>query len=131
MFRRIALLAGAVFAALAISIAPAHADGGVSTTNGAGSVWFEDYGEHVTVNDWRADGHGVKAWIYELRRGPGGQDHYYFFDSVYNGKGYHAGPAYKNLADIDEGTWVQLRVCLVDGSSDKTPSKCKVDYTRA
>lgn len=130
MFRRIAVLLGAVFAVLAISMTPAHADGGTETTNGAGSVWFESYGEHVTVNDWRADGHGVKAWIYELRRGQGGQDTYHLVDSVYNGKGYHAGPQHANLS-ITDGHSVKLKVCLVDGSHDTSPSKCDTSYTTA
>lgn len=111
--RRIALLSGAAFAALAMAItaAPvAHADGGTSTTNGNGSAWFESYGDHLTVNDWAPDGHGVRARIYPYDSGRPGEP----VRDAYNGKGYHASALHKNY-NLPEDRKYTLEVCLVDG----------------
>ena len=121
MIRRISLLAAAAAAALTMammSTAPAaHADGGAETRNGgAGSAWFTDYGDHLTVNDWAADGHGVRAWIYESSDGT-------LVRSAYNGKGFEAGPVHKNY-NLPENHKYELWVCLVDGQDDEIGFDC-------
>jgi len=118
-----AVLAGAVFAVLAISIAPANATGGVYTTNGHGSVWFDSYGEHFTVNDWSADGDGVRGYLQELRRGPGGQDNYYPEKTLSNTNGLDGAATHSNR-DIPEGRAVRYRVCLIDSAHDTSPHHC-------
>lgn len=123
MFRRIALLAGAVFAMLAISMTPAHATGGAYTSNGHGSVYFDSYGEHLTVNDWNADGDGVRGYLEELRRGPGGQDHYYKEKTLNNTNGLKGAATHSNR-NIPNGTTVRYRACLIDSAHDKTPHHC-------
>lgn len=123
MFRRGALVAGGVLAALAITVPPAHASGGAYTTNHHGSVWFESYGEIFTVNDWNADGDGVRGQIEELRQGQGGQERYYPVATVYNGEGFH-GPAVTKNLELPEGHHVRYKVCLMDSKNDTTPHHC-------
>lgn len=127
MFRRIALLAGASIAALAISIAPAHADGGADTKGANdGTVWFESYGEHFYVNDWSPDGHAV---VGEMNyRGYSENGHLVWKTvkntPVYNFKGYYADGVEANLS-ISEGAYLRYRACLVDpddGSHDRCGS---------
>ncbi|WP_433789564.1 hypothetical protein [Actinoplanes sp. CA-252034] len=75
--RRIAtgVLATATTVAVAVTaggVTPAFAgwSGGIGTiggrwyADGAGSFWWDDYGEHLTINDNKADGAGVAVRIY-------------------------------------------------------------------
>ncbi|SDT44680.1 hypothetical protein SAMN04489812_5895 [Microlunatus soli] len=74
MMRRIVMLAIAAAAALTMTTTPAQADGGADTAGkNAGTVWFQSYGEHFTVNDWTADGKGVRGVIevFSRTRRPG------------------------------------------------------------
>lgn len=125
MFRRIALLAIAALAALTVTATPAHADGGADTTgDNDGTVWFQSYGEHFTVNDWSADGHGVRGRIEVFGRDPEtGQRAWLAYDTVYNGNGLDGAAEHRNYS-ITDSTPVRFDVCLVDGSDDTTGERC-------
>ena len=116
MLRRIACVTGAAIASLALLGVPtAQADDGVETTDGAGSAWFQSYGEHLTVNDWAADGHGVRVRIQEITEDNA------IVDISYNTDGYDAPAKHFNLS-LPDGMLYDMEVCLVD--RDMMPKKC-------
>jgi hypothetical protein len=100
------------------------------TTDGCGVVSFIDYGagesggdndDYLVIRDYCADGHGVIAYVW--------------VENVYLGSKYNcnglAGAAViwdpcKARGDVAEGERASISVCLVDGASDPTPSKCGV-----
>ena len=99
---------GATFAG--VSAPAAHADGGATTTDGHGSAWFQSYGDKLWVHDWSPDGHGVHAYIWNSSETKVVRD-------LYNGKGFHAKPAYANY-NLPEHHKYKLEVCIVDGKYD-------------
>lgn len=125
MIRRIAMLATAAAAALSMTMTPAHADGGADTAGkNAGTVWFQSYGEHFTVNDWTADGHGVLGVIEVFTRNPEtGYREWMELDTVFNGNGLHGAAEHRNY-DLNENQPVRYMVCLVDSKNDSTPERC-------
>ncbi|MFI0241182.1 hypothetical protein [Streptomyces sp. NPDC016845] len=116
--KRIQLAASGLAAAATLLIAasaPALAgtSNNVSNSNGASIAWFWEQGDKLQSSDQSRDGHGsVAQWRY----GSGSTVH-----SYYNGGGYGATKTW-NL-DFAEGTSLQIRSCLSDGSSG-TPYSC-------
>lgn len=100
----------------------------VQTTDGGGVVDFIDYGpgapgggnndDYAKVVDIRADGHGVRAyaWVDGVYKG-----------SKYNGKGYYSEVFWDPFGNVKANQDVGLKVCLVDGPNDTTPSHCAHD----
>jgi hypothetical protein len=95
----------------------------------AGAAEFIDYGpgvpgngesndDYVHVWDNRADGHGVKAyaWI-------DGQ----YLGSKYNGNGDDTKVIWDPFGNVTAWQDIGLKVCLVDGTNDPTPSYCGWD----
>lgn len=113
-----ALTAGSASAAV-------NDDFSATTTDGCGVADFDDNGtwpdgstndDFVVVNDYCPDGHGViaYAWLNGAYKG-----------SKYNGLGYSGPPVYWDpFGNVHAGDFVELEVCLVDGSGDPTPAKC-------
>ena len=138
MLTRIMMLAPALtLGAVVMAAAPAAAtvDDGftVYTTDGCGAVDFVDYGpgapgggnndDYAVVHDYCGDGHGVKAWAWINGVYLGGK---------YNGSGLAGAPVvwdpFKAYGNVIAGDRVGLKVCLVDGDGDTTPSRC-VSFT--
>jgi hypothetical protein len=121
----------AVAAVLGIGASPATAatndSFAFSTVGlGCGHVAFVDYGEgapgggnnddYVVISDECSDGHGVKAyaWLNGV-----------YLGSRYNGNGkFGADVVWDPFGNVVGGQSVGLKLCLVDGSSDPTPSAC-------
>ncbi len=100
-----------------------------STTDGCGVANFIDYGpgapgggnndDYVVIHDYCADGHGVMAYV-EV------DDSGYWFHQ-YNGNGLAGAPVVWDPflhGNVKAGQKVELEVCLVDGASDPTGSRC-------
>ncbi|GHH88499.1 hypothetical protein GCM10018793_68390 [Streptomyces sulfonofaciens] len=135
-YRRWSVLSVTVTAvgALALAAGPAAAayndSFGVNTWglpgNACGSVDFVDNGtwpsgstndDYVVVHDWCSDGHGVKAWAWKNG---------VLLGSKYNGNGLAGAPVYWDpVGNVLPDDTVGLKVCLVDGSADPTPSNCE------
>ncbi|MCX5067511.1 hypothetical protein OOJ91_16840 [Micromonospora lupini] len=97
-------------------------------TDGCGYIFFTDYGEgapgggpnddYITIQDLCPDGHGVMG--------------YAWLDGVYLGKEYNGiGWGYDSVVwdpfpsgNVKAGQLVGIKVCLVDGANDPTPSYC-------
>jgi hypothetical protein len=133
VFKR-ALLTLAAGATAAVFVAPSAAYAydesfTIKTTDSCGAADYVDYGpgaagggdndDYVVIHDYCADSHGVRVWAWRNAVALG---------SHYNGNG-QAGAAviwdpYTGATNIKAGDTIQLEVCLVDGSSDTTGSKC-------
>jgi hypothetical protein len=100
-----------------------------STTDGCGVANFIDYGpgapgggnndDYVVIHDYCADGHGVMAYV-EV------DDSGYWFHQ-YNGNGLAGAPVVWDPflhGNVKAGQKVELEVCLVDGATDLTGSRC-------
>jgi hypothetical protein len=100
-----------------------------STTDGCGVANFIDDGpgapgggnndDYVVIHDYCADGHGVMAYV-EV------DDSGYWFHQ-YNGNGLSGAPVVWDpflRGNVKAGQKVELEVCLVDGISDPTGSRC-------
>ncbi|MFE9774114.1 hypothetical protein ACFYOV_21060 [Streptomyces sp. NPDC005931] len=106
--------------ALVLATAPAQADGYVYEASNSiissevtAKTYFAQDGEILTALDMLKDGHGTAAqWRYNSSSAT---------HSYYNGNGY-AVPKDWNLS-FAEGTTLQIRACLQDGSSG-TPYRC-------
>lgn len=123
------LMAASAVAAVVLGASPASAavndNFAASTTDGCGVANFIDYGtwpsgsandDYVVVHDYCSDGHGIRAFAY--RNGS-------FLGSRYNGNGLAGAPVYWDpFGNVVGGDFVELVVCLVDGSSDTTGAKC-------
>lgn len=107
----------------------------VATTNGCGQADFVDYGpglpgggsndDYVMITDYCADHHGVKAWAWLTRNGTkyylGSADPY---GSIYDDNPTEIWDPFKAYGNVKNGDYVGLKVCLVDGTNDPTPSDC-------
>jgi len=104
------------------------ADRGTVCQGGGGGAYFVDFGDgepgggsnddYIEVHDFCPDGHGVRAWAW-LNGDPLG--------SKYDGGGTGSAviwDPFKEFGNVNAGDTVKMRVCLVDGSSDTTPSFC-------
>ena len=121
--------AAAALAGVVIVSSPASAavndNFAASTTDGCGVANYIDYGtwpdgsendDYVVVHDYCADGHGVRAWAY--RNGAE--------KTRYNGNGKAGAAVYWDpFGNVKAGDFVELVVCLVDGSGDTSGSKCE------
>lgn len=99
----------------------------VSTTGGGcGKVDFVDFGEgapgggsnddYLVIHDLCSDGHGVKAWAWLNG---------ILLGSRYNGNGLAGDPViWDPFGNVLPGDSIGLKVCLVDGSDDPSPSSC-------
>lgn len=102
---------------------PAHAaDSWVAVWDGGdplGQFSHIDDGDTFKLVDLKADGHGVRAWLFNsnLRQ----------IKTIYNGKGAANYESVSFQYDIKSGTYYYMRVCTVDGASDVTPLKCSSD----
>ncbi|MEU6380100.1 hypothetical protein [Streptomyces sp. NPDC046909] len=113
-------IAAAAVSALALTTAPALAAGEVYEASNSivsadvtAKTYFAADGEILTAMDMLKDGHGTAAqWRYNSSSAT---------HSYYNGNGY-ANPKDWNLS-FAEGTTLQIRACLQDGS-DGTPYRC-------
>jgi hypothetical protein len=102
----------------------------VSTTDlyGAGFVDFIDYGpgapgggnndDYAVIGDYRADGHGVRAYAWVDGR---------YLGTKYNGNGYYSEVVWDPFGNVTADQDVGLKVCLVDGPNDTTPFACGED----
>jgi hypothetical protein len=73
----------------------------------------------VVIHDYCADGHGVMAYV-EV------DDSGYWFHQ-YNGNGLAGAPVVWDPflhGNVKAGQKVELEVCLVDGATDLTGSRC-------
>ena len=97
----------------------------VYTLDGCGSIEFVDHGpgkpgggdndDYAVIHDLCGDGHGVKAWAWV-----NGVLH-----EQYNGNGLAGAPViWDPFGNVIPGQDIALKVCLVDGNDDPTPSKC-------
>ncbi|WP_405649235.1 hypothetical protein [Streptomyces sp. NBC_00019] len=121
-------IAAASASALALGIAPAQAAGNVFEASNSiissevtAMTYFAEDGEILTALDMDKDGHGTAAqWRYNSSSAT---------HSYYNGYGYAVSHDW-NLS-FPEGTTLQIRACLQDGSSG-TPYDCGGwEYARA
>ena len=114
---------------LSTASAAVNDDFNASTTDGCGVANFIDYGpgapgggnndDYVVIHDYCADGHGVMAYV-EV------DDSGYWFHQ-YNGNGLAGAPVVWDpflWGNVKAGQKVELEVCLVDGASDLTGSRC-------
>ena len=95
---------------------------------GGGGADFADYGDgapgggsnddYIVITDFCADGHGVRAWTWLNGTALGSK-----YDGDGAGKSVYWDP-YAAVGNVDPGDTVRLRVCLVDGSTDSTPTYC-------
>lgn len=105
--------------AFALGIAPAHAGYTYEASNSiissevTAKTYFASDGEILTAVDMKKDGHGTAAqWRYNSSSST---------HSYYNGYGYAVAHDW-NLS-FAEGTTLQIRACLQEGS-DGTPYDC-------
>ncbi|MFH9400778.1 hypothetical protein ACH4JS_13540 [Streptomyces sp. NPDC017638] len=116
-----------------LAAGPAMADGfEAHTTDNSpcygvgGAIDFVDYGpgapgggdndDYTVIHDLCDDGHGVEgyAWLDGT-----------YLGKHYNGNGYAGDPeVWDPFGDIKGTHLVGIKVCLVDGASDTTPSYC-------
>ncbi|WP_062205284.1 hypothetical protein [Streptomyces sp. NBRC 109706] len=128
-----ALVATALAATAVLAGSPAYAATNDSfsawtTGGGCGMLEFVDYGpgapgggdndDYLVIHDYCADGYGVRA--YAWLNG-------YYLGTKYNGNGL-AGSAvvwdpYKPYGNVYPGDYVDIEVCLVNGSNG-SPVKC-------
>jgi hypothetical protein len=118
--------------AVALSASPAAAAHDdymfVETTDVCGSADFIDWGQgapgggdnddYIDIDDDCGDGKGVKAWAWLNGTALG---------SKYHGAGAHTSVTWDPFAargNVSAGDRVGIKVCLVDGSSDPTPTRC-------
>jgi hypothetical protein len=148
---KLSVIAVAAMSAVFLGAAPASAAGidygndgwYIMTSNGCGQADFIDYGEglsgggmnddYVTIEDYCSDGHGVKAWAWLTRNGVK-----YYLGGAYDGYGnfsrngvYEVWDPFKDYGNVQAGDYVGLKVCLVDGDSDPTPSYCYSETHRS
>lgn len=113
-------IAAASASALALGIAPAQAAGevyeasnSIISANVTAKTYFAADGEILTALDMAKDGHGTAAqWRYNSSSAT---------HSYYNGSGYAV--AHDWDLSFAEGTTLQIRACLQEGS-DGTPYSC-------
>jgi hypothetical protein len=97
-----------------------------STTDGCGVIDFIDAGpgapgggdndDYLELHDYCSDGHGVEgyAWLDGT-----------YLGKKYDGSGLAGAPViWDPLGDVKSGQTIGVKVCLVDGADDPTPSKC-------
>ncbi|NGO09602.1 hypothetical protein G5C60_18860 [Streptomyces sp. HC44] len=120
-YRRLTTLLGTVAASasvLVLGTAPAQAAGSVyeaynSITSPSAKTEFAQDGEILTALDMKRDGHGTAAqWRYNSSSAT---------HSYYNGSGYAVAKNWD--LSFAEGTTLQIRACLQEGSSG-TPYSC-------
>jgi hypothetical protein len=103
---------------------------GVSTTNACGAIDFVDFGpgapgggdndDYVEIHDFCSDGHGVEgyAWLDGI-----------YLGNTYNGNGLSGSAVvwdpFKAFGNVIPGDTVGIKVCLVDGPNDPSPSDCR------
>jgi hypothetical protein len=97
----------------------------VWTTDACGSADFIDYGEgapgggsnddYIEVWDTCGDTHGVRAYAWLDGT---------YLGSRYNGNGAWEYVVWDPFGNVTAGQSVGLKICLVDGANDTTPSKC-------
>lgn len=93
---------------------------------GAGAPGGGDNDDYVVIHDYCSDGHGVKAYAWLVVATTSGTQTTYL-GAKYNGNGLAGTPVYWDPFPSNEvwpGETVALKVCLVDGNSDPTASKC-------
>jgi hypothetical protein len=104
----------------------------VATTDSCGVANFVDYGtwpnggaddDYIVIHDYCGDGHGVRVWL------TWNASEFDITDTGYNGSGLAGAPVYwdpfKFYGNVVGGDVVTIKVCLVDGSGDKTGSYCR------
>jgi hypothetical protein len=85
---------------------------------GPGAAGGGNNDDYVVIQDRCADGHGVEAWAWL-----DGPSH----GARYDGNGQTGAAVVWDpfpSGNVKPGQVIQLRVCLVDGASDTTPSSC-------
>jgi hypothetical protein len=108
----------AVAAGLALTAGPAAAndDFHASTTDGCGVINWIDDGDNIVIHDYCSDGHGVEG--YAWRNGV-------YLGKKYNGNGLSGAPVnWDPVGDALNGDLIGIKVCLVDGPNDTSPSTC-------
>jgi hypothetical protein len=102
-------------------ITPASAnDFEIHTRGGGGSIEFIDHGpgrpgggsndDYFLIHDYKADGHGVWAWVWLDGVGHGAK---------YNGRGKAAAPVFWDPIEVLDGWFdkIKVQVCLADGNN--------------
>ncbi len=114
-----------------------------SDHDSCGEATFVDYGsglpgggmndDYVEIRDTCDDHHGVKAWAWLTRDG-----HKYYlggaydgYGSIYTSRAYVVWDPFKPYGNVLPGDYVGLKVCLVDGANDSTPTKCYSETHRS
>jgi hypothetical protein len=132
---RLSVVAAAATAALLVTTAPAFASSDsftifTSDSKGCGGAAYIDYGDgapgggsnddYVNIYDDCPDHHGViaYAWLNGAYLG-WAYDGYGSEDSI-----VLVWDPFKPYGNVHNGDSVGLKVCLVDGASDPTPSYC-------
>jgi hypothetical protein len=110
------------------------------TSDGCGAANFIDYGEgapggggnddYIAIYDYCGDTHGVKAWAWITTQSTAGPITWPL-GSKYNGNGLEGSAViwdpfrdFNPDGNVLAGQKVRVRVCLVDGNSDSSPSNC-------
>jgi hypothetical protein len=138
------MASGAALSTVLLMAGPAQAasndDFSATTTDGCGAVNFIDYGpgadgggdndDYLVIHDYCGDGHGVKAWAWITQNTTQGPLTFYL-GGKYNGNGSAGDPViwdpFKDFnpdENVAKGDIVGLKVCLVDGNTDSSPTKC-------
>jgi hypothetical protein len=94
--------------------------------DGCGSVVFVDYGEgapgdgnnddYLEFTDNCEDHHGVKVWAWHNGVYLGG---------MYNGNGVGKAKVWDPFGNVAAKDTIKVKICLVDGDADPTPSHCE------
>jgi hypothetical protein len=113
--------ASATGLALALGVAPAHAESNLTMSTKAGSgfvynaggVFFNATGEIFTLYDQRSDGAGVNVSYFYQRP----DDVWFFPADLYHGGG--AGTSKSFNMSIVDGSTVTITVCIIDNGDIK------------
>ncbi|GIG66942.1 hypothetical protein [Phytomonospora endophytica] len=80
-----------------------------------GVMVHHDDGDKFYVGDSRADGHGVRGYLFDSNGN--------VLKTIYNGNGT-AGPSATFSYDVLAGRDYTMKICTVDGSNDWSPTNC-------
>lgn len=115
---QLSMIVAATAGGLALTAGPALAndDFSASTTDDCGVINWIDDGDDVVIHDYCGDGHGVEGYVWLNGT---------YLGKKYNGNGLSgAAVNWDPVGDALPGDVIGLKVCLVDGANDNSPSKC-------
>jgi hypothetical protein len=128
---KLSVIAAAAIGGAVVNAGPASASVddsfAIYTTDAktCGTLVFVDYGEgasgggnnddYIQFYDNCSDGHGVKAWAWHNGTYLGG---------MYNGGGTGSNKIWDPFGNVAAKDTIKVKICLVDGDADPTPSSC-------